>query len=126
MLKRGDTVLVAKHPDAIAHLWIVLTEPNSVRMVVIVNLTDFRNHKDKTTVLNVGDHPFITKESIVLFGDARIVSVQSLTAAITKGKGLCTQKEVCSQDLLDRISKGIFASDFTPNKVIDFCHKAWN
>ena len=126
MLKRGDTLLVAKHPDATPHLWILVTDPDANGDVVIVNVTDFRNHSDQTIVLKEGDHPFIRKDSVVLYSDSQVVTVSSLMNALNSRLGICSQRECCSEQLLQRIRSGIFASDFTPNKIIEFCHRAWN
>ena len=107
------------------HLWIVLTDSDTDGNVAIVNVTDYKNHADQTTILKVGDHPFITKDSIVLYQDARIVPRASLLNALKSGKG-CSQHAQCPQALMERLKVGVFASDWTPNNVIDFCHKAWN
>jgi hypothetical protein len=39
----------------------------------IVSVPTFRNSKDQTVILRVGDHPFIRHESTIFYGDAMIV-----------------------------------------------------
>jgi len=125
VLKSGDTILGSRDYDSIPHLWIALTDPNEDGNIAIVNVTDFHNHEDKTTVLKPGDHPFITKESIVLYQDARIVPAASLLNAMKNGRG-CVPRESCSVEMMHKLRTGIFASDHTPNGVIEFCSDSWN
>ena len=126
MLKRGDAVLMPKYADATPHMWIVLTEPDGNLDVVIVNVTSLKNHLDQTAILKVGDHSYIKHDSVVLYADARIVPVTPIVDGLNLKTPLFRQLDPCSVELLKRISNGIFASDFTPNKVIEFCAKQWN
>ena len=126
MLRRGDTVLMPKYADATPHLWILLTEPDGNGDVVIVNVTSLKNHPDQTTILRVGDHSYIKHDSVVLYADARIVSAIPIVDGLKMNIPLFRKLDPCSDELLNRICKGVFASDFTPNKVINFCSKQWN
>ncbi len=126
MLKPGDAVLMPKYADATPHMWIVLTAPDGNSNIVIVNVTSLKNHPDQTTILKVGDHTYIKHDSVVLYADARIVSATHIIDGLNLKTPLFRQLDPCSDDLLKRICNGIFASDFTPNKVIDFCAKQWN
>ena len=50
-----------------AHLWIAVTEPQpDSSQIVIVSLTTLRYDRDQTVILQPGDHPFITHQTIVL------------------------------------------------------------
>lgn len=82
MIKRGDAVLMPKYADATPHMWIVLTAPDANNDVVIVNVTSLKNHADQTTILKVGDHPYIKHDSVVLYADARIVPAIPVTQGL--------------------------------------------
>jgi hypothetical protein len=105
------------------HLWIVLTEPHAPDFqCVIVNLTRRQPRSDNTVVLRQGDHPYITKDSVVRYGDALIVDARDLDGLLKRhaAKG----HDPCSQNLLKRILDGAIASPFTSKKIADFCKKS--
>ena len=125
MLKRGDAILMPKkYADATPHVWILLTDP-AEDQAAIVNVTTLRNHPDQTVILKVGDHPYITHDSIIFYADARIVPVTPIEEGLKMNTPIFRKLESCSTELIKRISEGVFASDFTPNKVIDYCAKQW-
>ena len=134
-MRCGDTLLfdpdlagvnpsVQADPSAIAnlHLWIVLTEPQPPDFqCVIVNLTRQQPRSDSTVVLRPGDHSYITKDSVIRYGDALIVDARDLDGFLKDrtAKG----HDRCSPMLLKRILDGAIASPFTPKKIADFCKK---
>jgi hypothetical protein len=55
----------------VPHLFLVISDPTAHnRAFIIVNLTSDVLRAGKECVLNVGDHPRITKESFIAFADA--------------------------------------------------------
>jgi hypothetical protein len=121
----GVNTSVQADPSATAnlHLWIVLTEPHAPDFqCVIVNLTRQQSRSDTTVVLRSGDHPYITKDSVIRYGDALIVDARDLDGLLKKhaAKGL----DRCSPNLLKRILDGAIASPFTSKKIADFCKKS--
>src|ERR1700722_757689 len=117
-MRCGDTLLfdpdlagvnpsVQADPSAIAnlHLWIVLTEPRPPDFqCVIVNLTRQQPRSDRTAVLCPGDHSYITKDSVIRYGDALIVDARDLDGFLKDrtAKG----HDRCSPMLLKRILDG--------------------
>jgi hypothetical protein len=105
------------------HLWIVLTEPQAPDFqCVIVNLTRQQPRSDNTVVVRPGDHPYVTKDSVIRYGDALIVDGRDLDGILKKHAAKSLDR--CSSDLLKRIQDGAIASSFTPKKVSDFCRKS--
>ena len=53
--------------SGVAHMYFVLSEPDIEDKVLVVNITDINNPAgiDKSCILNIGDHPRITKKSVV-------------------------------------------------------------
>ncbi len=65
----GKCLVWPHREGAQPHLWIVLTEPTGdPAQVVVVNLTTRIPTSDATVVLNVGDHKFIKRETVVYYG----------------------------------------------------------
>ena len=82
---------------------------------VMVNITTLRPHSDTTTVLNPGEHPFITTPSVVYYADARLVDPGQLDQAITLG---CARtRGAFAAPVLARIQAGMEQSPMTPKKV---------
>ena len=101
---------------ATPHLWIVATEPLATTSeAILVNVTTLRDHSDTTLILDVGDHPFIVRKSVIFFDDAQIIDTRKLAAGIQAG--FWRQKERCSDYLIDRIQKALVASLRTPEKI---------
>ena len=123
----GDTFLIPKSADEIEHLWIVLTEPDSDGMAVCVNVTRRESYSDTTLVLNIGDHPFIRKESVVHYPDASKLDLTRVQKAIDAKprQYICKPHKPCSNDLLERIRNGLLASPHTPKGLKSFCKSEW-
>lgn len=119
-MRPGDTFLISlERTKSIPHLWVVVTAPNEKGELVIVSITTLRHDGDQTVILQRGDHPFIRHQSTVFFGDAMIVEVERLHQWIEAG--IAQPQPTCTAELAKLIQDGIFASDYTPNKIIDFC-----
>jgi hypothetical protein len=75
----GTSILLPKPSGDVRHLWIVLTEPEgSPPQVVIVNLTKNKPRADATCILMPGEHEFVKVETVVHYGDARLVPAEPL------------------------------------------------
>ena len=118
----GDTLLLPKPGQAVAHLWVLLTNPDaSTDEVLVVNLTTQRPHSDTTVILNSGDHPFVQHATVVNFSDARVVKAGLLTAFFSSGTYL--PQAPVPATVLQQIQAGLLASPFTPNKCKDYFRK---
>ena len=107
-----------------AHLWIAVTDPQpGGAQIVIVNLTTLRFDRDQTVILQPGDHPFITHQTVVLYGDSRIVDGQRIDALLRDGTALAHKS--CPAQTLKLIQQGVLSSPYTPRKIIAFCREAW-
>ena len=112
----GDTLLNPAPGFGNTHLWVIVTEPDP--LCIIVSLTTLRFSRDQTVVLNVGDHPFIRHETAVLYSDARIVDVSLLEAEVKAGTAQIHKS--CPSATLKLIQDGITASPHTARKVETF------
>lgn len=115
--------------DTIPHLWIVSTDPalsveqaEGGAQAILVSVTDSKNHPDRTLLLRPGDHPFIYKESIVLFAKSLIVSdIRKVQEGIDKG--YWPQQAGFSAEIVARIQRGILKSPYTPDKAKRFLER---
>lgn len=84
--------------------------------VITCNFTDYDHHADKTCVIEVGDHPSITKRSVVNFRKAEHCECGDPMDALLR---LIDQKykEPISADLLARIRKAALESPYTSDKI---------
>src|SRR5271157_2337566 len=85
MLACGDTFLFAEEDESKLHLTVVLTEPDSDGKVVTVSVVTQHRRSDAMVPLQAGDHPFITRPSVMAFGYARVRTVTEIENVIQKG-----------------------------------------
>lgn len=104
-------------PDQ-SHLWIVLTDPDpDSDKVVAVMVVSEKPHTDKTTSLNVGDHPFIERSSNIDYGTANHFPRSKLEGVISsKGK----LRQDLSPALLEKARAGVFDSSRCPNFIKEY------
>jgi len=113
-LSVGSTILIRKKIDWLDHLWILLTDKDADGKILMVNVTSAKSYSDRTTVLNEGDHPFITRESVVYYQDAQVTSIEHIEAAISAS--LATQQGDASKELIEKLRSGLLKSPQTKNK----------
>ena len=93
-----------------SHLWIVISDPNcDAENVLIVNVTDIKNHYDHSCILTMPDHSWLAKDSCVAYQWAKNTSLAELNMA--QSLGLISMKEPLAADVLQRILTGAHISD---------------
>ncbi len=116
MAALGDTIVLPKPGQETEHLWVLITNPNpATHEALMVNLTTQRPHSDSTTILHIGDHPFVKKPSVLFYADARVVDTRLLDAAVHRGA--CGTHAPFQHSVISRIQAGIVASPLTPRKI---------
>ncbi|AFM14047.1 hypothetical protein [Turneriella parva] len=102
-------------PNGHAHLYLVISDINpDDGTVLCVNITDSANIPDKSCLLNVGDHPFIKKESAVFYWQAINPELNSITHGIKLGA--LTQQANLLPATLAKVQDGAKASKFLKPK----------
>ena len=84
------------------HLYIIISIVDT--KALFVNVTTKKASSDTSCILRVGDHDFITRESVINYHDATITEIDKLKEAIDK-EYFKPQKPITG-DLLNRILKG--------------------
>jgi len=98
-VKLGATFL---RVDSDRHLWIILSDPEkSPDQVLLVNMTTLDERKESVCVLEAGDHPWITHQTCINYGDAVLTSLSKLLEA--KDGGAVKPQESLSEAVLKRI-----------------------
>ncbi len=115
MLRAGQTILLPKSGHDLAHLWVVLTAPDALAQVLLVNLTTLRPHSDRTVEIRPGEHPYVAHATVAHYADARMAAAPAIEAAIASG--LFRTHQDCSPALLDRLLAGVLASPHTSEKI---------
>ena len=103
------------------HLFVLLNDPAThERQVVIVNLSSLKKGRpfDPACQLYPQDHPFVTRDSYVNYGFARVVAASQRVAAVRQGR--LVPMEDMDAAVVDRICHGLLASRHTPLKVKAF------
>lgn len=112
----GDSFMLPKPGQETEHLWVLITHSDPERHeAIMVNVTTQRPHSDTTTILNVGDHPFIKKPSVIFYADSRMVNTDLLDAAMTRSA--FQSHAVFQEPVVRRIQSGVAASPLTPKKI---------
>jgi hypothetical protein len=70
-MQKGDTFLMGSVGGKKKHLWILLSDLNKHQGTgIVVNLTTDKDRSGGECSLGVGDHPWLTEECWVSYGDA--------------------------------------------------------
>jgi len=112
----GDSFMLPKPGQETEHLWVLITKPDpATHEALMVTLTTQRPHSDTTTILNVDEHPFVQKPSVIFYADARIVDTRLLDAAVQRGA--CRMHAPFQPPVITRIQAGIATSPLTPRRI---------
>jgi len=103
------------------HLFIVVSDPvTDEHLVLLVSISSVKPNiwNDESCLLYKGEHPFITKDSFVDYGYARIESAEKLLRGVESGK--LVPHDPVSDDVFQRICQGLMASRRTPMDIKRF------
>jgi hypothetical protein len=102
----GDTILIPLPGTSYdSHLWMVISDPAIGEHCVIVNFTTWRADKDQSCVVDVGEHPYISKRTCVNYHDAKKVSISDLDRLVASQR--LKPLAPLSPTLLAKIRKGV-------------------
>jgi hypothetical protein len=83
----------------------VISDPTIGEYCVIVNFTAWRADKDQACVVEVGEHPYISKKTCVNYRDAKKVRASDLDALVASEN--LKRLAPLSDDLLAKIRKAV-------------------
>lgn len=104
------------HDPNLKHLFIVCTDACPEGNHIVVSITGWTNDLcDGTTRLGKDDHPFLYKDSYVLYRKARIEHCSVLTKGVEGGT--FEEKDAIDEAWVLKIMVGLCKSKQTPRKV---------
>lgn len=129
MFGAGNCLLIETNRDGGGHIQshlhvVILDCELHTNTTVIVCVETLVGKKDKTTVLNPGDHDFIKHPSYVNYGRSKPISSAELLELLNKG--IAKTMEPVTAELLSRLRKGILDSGFTPTDVLEYCRRRFS
>ena len=117
-MKVGDCIKMPKPGNKIPHCWfVVCDQPDG--QCVIVNMTTLSHICDMTVVLHAQEHPEVDHDSIILYSDAQITTLETLDILVSRGAA--SKKEPRSSEVLKKIQDGIAKSSKTHINLLNFC-----
>jgi hypothetical protein len=123
-LSEGNAALIPSgppHDPQRSHLFVFVTEPfedeQGILSVALVPLSSKKDYMlgDPTCILQIGDHPFITKETWARYSKSRITPTESLIDDIKSQKIILM--EPMNKNVLKKIKHGVCRSPYTPRRV---------
>lgn len=125
LIKAGTCVYLPDEGTGKTRLHVVLNdpfgEPPTVALVSLSTTVDY----DKTTILAVGDHPYITDETYVVYRRMQAKDVAKLEKAISQDMSIRHHQD-CDPALLRRIQDGVFKSQHVRPTAERYCGLALN
>lgn len=110
MISLGNTFW-AQNPNSNnpPHLYFVITDPSrNAGRVLLVNMTECRAGSDESCILKIGDHPCVTKESVIQYAEAVFPEAMAIEQAVYKGVFTPATGAECG--LVHRMLRGALAS----------------
>lgn len=91
------------------HLHVIVAEysPDDSGFIMLVYLSTSKKYRDPTTIINSGEHSFITRTSWVRYQNIKICQRSTISGKIIQHFGKV------DDELLSRIQDGILKSQFT-------------
>ena len=74
---------------------------------------------DKTVILHAKEHPEVIHDSIILYSDAQVTTLETLDILVSRGAA--SKKVACSPEVLKKIQDGIAKSSETKINILNFC-----
>jgi hypothetical protein len=104
------------------HMFVACTQIDADGNILLASISSWKNDLcDATCRLETGCHPFITKDSYVLYRKSLIEASATIEHGIQSGR----IKELANLDalLLERILKGMAKSKQTPWKIVRYVRR---
>lgn len=115
---RCDTVMIPTG-DAGDHLFVITTDACPQGKHILVNLTSIKPGRsiDTTCVVQPGEHPFVVRDSYVVYRSAQMLSAQKIGQMVDSW--VYRKGQPATEPLTDKILAGFSASQFTPRFILN-------
>jgi len=121
---KRDTLSIPSGPSADPlrpHLFIILTDRAADNSYLLVPISSVKNdglYYDHTTILPLGCHSSISRESFVRYGEMHLYKHDTLVNNVASGK--YTPKERFAESIFQQICAGIERSESSRPKMIAY------
>ncbi|MCA1791520.1 MAG: hypothetical protein LC667_17225 [Thioalkalivibrio sp.] len=113
MAAAGDTFILTRETRETPHLWILLCGPaGPAGAFLAAHLASWKPGRDRTCILQAGEHPFVQHETYVVYNDTRRITGARLQELIATRQAFA--REPVSPELLRRLVAGLLSSPYTP------------
>lgn len=108
--------------NEVPHLFVILTDSCKDGNCLAIMITSVKPGRvfDNACHLRGGEHVFIVKESYALYRMAEEVSIRHITRMVQLG--FYSSKPDASAELLEQLTAGLFASDETRRRIINYAN----
>ena len=109
---------MATHHAMDSHVHFLVTDPDwdAMHRVVCANFTSLKDATvDQSCIVEPGEHRLVSRRSVVVFHEARIVDVDNLVAQ--EAARNISRRESLSKELHDKIVRAFAVSKFAPIKT---------
>lgn len=115
-IRRFDTLIVhgtgSRFQPNVPHLFFVLTDVDDAKKLLIAPVGTRKTNSDPTCCIFPSDHPFITRESFVLYGRVKLADYAKLLQRMRHSD--VSADEPMTVELYERVCAGLRASPFSP------------
>jgi len=113
----GDTFILIRETRDTPHLWVLLWGPEGLaRAFLSIHLSTWRKGRDRTCLIQAGEHAFVHHETYVVYNAAKRLTEAALQDAV--GARQAIPRDPVSPVLPERLRAGFIASPFTPNAMV--------
>ncbi len=115
---RSGGLLMPFNPDL--HLFAILNDPCPQKHCLVVMVTSLKPKRahDATCILEAGDHPFVTRQSYLLYRMADTIRADQIRTRI--GQNMYIPKEDFAPPVFKRIADGLYNSEETRGRILRY------
>src|SRR5258708_4792870 len=125
LIKAGTCLYLPDEGNRKTRLHVVLNDPvGNPPTVALVSLSTTLD-SDKTTILTIGEHPYITDTTYVVYRRMQAKDAIKLEKAVSDDMSIRHHRN-CPPELLKRIQDGVFKSPHTRPSALRYCGVALN
>ena len=97
------------------HLWFVASTPTENGEVVLFMLSTRRSGADLSCIIQPGEHPWLTRETVVVYRLGEIQTVNWICKLVENG--FAKIKDAMPPALLQRAQQAALESKYTPRRI---------
>ena len=97
------------------HLHILCSNVDATGRHIVASMETLEEHIDKSCILNVGDHTFVQKPSVIFYARMKYMLAHDLEYGLQHG--FYKWRPRLREPILQRVLDGLCASDFVSERI---------